>query len=169
MAYEELDWEVELTEEDDSSSFRLLDEGYYPFEVVSAKKSFTNGNPPYKCVDLTLRVGVAPETATVTDRIAMHSGMKWKIAQFGVSIGARRHGERTAFNPSETTGMRGWCEIEHREFTYTRGDKAGETGYSNNIARYIDPADAPADGKPYIKGKAEQAPTQQASQQWAGL
>ncbi len=149
--YEILDWDVELTEEDDSSGFKLLDEGYYPFKVVGAKKSFTNGKPSYPCVDLKLKVGEGPQSATVSDRIAMHSGMKWKIAQLSVCLGVRKHGEKKAFNPSECVGMTGWVEIEHREFEYTRGEKAGETGKANNVAAYLDPEDAPKDGKPVIK------------------
>lgn len=155
--YEILDWDVELDEEDDSSGFRLLDEGYYPFKVVNAKQTFTNGKPSYPCVDLSLKIGEGPESATVSDRIAMHSGMKWKIAQLSVCLGARKHGEKKSFNPSETVGMTGWVEIDHREFTYKRGEKAGETGKANNVARYLDPDDAPADGKPVIKGGGEDA------------
>ena len=150
--YDILDWDVELDEGDDSSGFKLLDEGYYPFTVTAAKKAFTNGKPSYPCVDLTLKVGVGPDSTTVSDRIAMHSGMKWKIAQLSVCLGARKHGEKKSFNPSECAGMAGWLEIEHREFTYTRGERAGETGLANNVARYLDPDDAPADGKPVVKG-----------------
>jgi len=149
--YEVLDWDVELTEEDDSSGFKLLDEGYYPFKVIGAKRTFTNGKTTYPCVDLSLKVGIGPDSTTVTDRIAMHSGMKWKIAQLAVCLGVRKHGERKTFNPSECVGMTGWVEIDHREFEYTRGDKAGDTGLANNVARYIDPDDAPVDGKPVIK------------------
>lgn len=160
--YEILDWDVELDENDDSSGFKLLDEGYYPFKVVGAKKSFTNGKPSYPCVDLSLKVGEGPDSATVSDRIAMHSGMKWKLAQLSVCLGVRKHGEKKAFNPAETVGMTGWVEIEHREFEYTRGEKAGEMGKANNVARYLDPEDAPADGKPVIKSGGEEA----ASDEW---
>lgn len=155
--YEILDWDVELDETDDSSDFKLLDEGYYPFKVVSAKKSFTNGKPSYPCVDLSLKVGEGPDSTTVNDRIAMHSGMKWKIAQLSVCLGARKHGEKKAFNPAETVGMTGWVEIEHRTFTYTRGEKAGEEGKANNVARYIDPDSAPADGRPVKKSDGGEA------------
>ena len=92
----------------------------------------------------------------------MHSGIKWKLAQLSVCLGVRKHGEKKAFNPAETVGMTGWVEIEHREFTYTRGEKAGETGTANNVASYIDPEDAPADGKPVIKGGSQEA----ASDEW---
>lgn len=160
--YEILDWDVELDESDDSSKGKLLDEGYYPFKVVGAKKSFTNGQPSYPCVDLSLKVGEGPDSAVVTDRIAMHSGLKWKLAQLSVCLGVRKHGEKKAFNPAETVGMTGWVEIEHREFEYTRGEKAGETGKANNVARYLDPEDAPADGKPVIKSGGEEA----ASDEW---
>ena len=55
--YEVLDWDVELDEGDDSSGFKLLEEGFYPFKVVGAKKTYTNGKPSYPCVDLSLKVG----------------------------------------------------------------------------------------------------------------
>jgi hypothetical protein len=149
--YEVLDWDVELDEGDDSSGFKLLEEGFYQFKVVGAKKTYTNGKPSYPCVDLSLKVGEGPNSATVSDRIAMHSGMKWKIAQLSVCLGARKHGEKKSFNPAETVGMAGWLEIEHREFEFTRGEKMGQTGLANNVARYLDPEDAPVDGRPVVK------------------
>ena len=93
----------------------------------------------------------------------MHSGMKWKIAQLSVCLGVRKHGENKAFNPSETVGMSGWLEINHREFEYTRGEKAGEKGVANNVARYLDPEDAPTDGKAVVKAGGEQ---EAASDEW---
>ena len=164
--YEILDWDVELDEGDDSSGFKLLDEGYYPFTVVGVKKGFTNGKPSYPCVDLNLKVGVGPDSTTVSDRIAMHSGMKWKLAQLSVCLGVRKHGEKMTFNPSEIKGMGGWVEIERREFEYTRGEKAGEKGYANNVARYIDPDDAPADGKPQVKGGEVKGGGETADDEW---
>ena len=162
--YEELGWEVEFEEgEAEGGRSPLLEPGYYPFEVKAAKKGFTNATPPYKCVDYSMKVGVGPNSAIVTDRIAMHSGMKWKLAQLATSLGVRKHGEAFKFSPTEVVGMKGWLEIEHREFEYTRSEKAGEKGKANNIARYLDPEDAPADGQPVIKGGGEDA----ADESWA--
>lgn len=156
-SYEDYEgWEVEFEEgEETGGNFKLLEPGYYPFKVMGIDKSYTNANPPHKCLDFTLKVGIAPDTATVNDRIAMHAGAKWKQAQLLRAVGARKHGEKGKFNMLDLTGMTGWLEIEHREFTRTKdgnGKKAGDTDYANNIARYLDPEDAPADGKPKAIG-----------------
>lgn len=149
--YEELGYEVEFAEgEEEGGNFTLLEPGFYPFEVRSAKKARTNGNPPHKCVDFTLKVGVGPKSATVTDRIAMHSGMKWKMAQIYTSLGLRKHGEAFTFRAEDTVGQTGWVEIDHREY-----ERDGETRRANNVTRYLDPSDAPADGQPLTKGSEE--------------
>lgn len=147
-------WEVEFDEgEETGESFKLLDPGYYPFEVKSIEKGYTNANPPHKCLDFKFKVGVGPDASTVEDRIAMHAGAKWKQAQLLRAIGARKHGEKGKFNMLDLVGKTGWLEIEHREFTRTKDSadgkrKAGEVDYVNNVKRYLDPEDAPTDGKP---------------------
>ncbi|MBQ9003060.1 MAG: hypothetical protein IJ087_14500 [Eggerthellaceae bacterium] len=151
-------WEVSFDEgEEAGGSFKLLDPGYYPFKVTAVEKGFTNQNPPHKCLNYTFKVGVGPDATTVTDRIAMHAGAKWKQAQLLRSVGARKHGEKGTFDMLGIVGMTGWLEIEHREYTRTKDSadgkkKAGEIDYANNIKRYIDPEDAPADGQPVVTG-----------------
>lgn len=149
-------WEVDFEEgEETGDSFKLLEPGYYPFKVTAIEKGYTNANPPHKCLDFTLKVGVAPNTTTINDRIAMHAGAKWKQAQLLRAVGARKHGEKGRFNMLDLTGKTGWLELQHREFTRTKDSadskkKAGDTDYANDIKRYIDPEDAPADGKPQV-------------------
>ena len=149
--YEALDWEeIELDESDDSSGFRLLDEGFYPFTVKSIKKGFSN-NSAWPRVEIELKVGEGPNSTTVTEFIQLHSGMKWKFAQFCTACGMRKHGEHAKVNIKEAIGKGGWLEIEHREYTRTRdgnGKRAGDTDLTNQVKRFIDPEDAPTSAKP---------------------
>ena len=165
-------WEVSFEEgEETGESYRLLACGYYPFRVTGIEKGFTNADPPHKCLDFTHKVGVGPESSVVDDRIPMHAGAKWKQAQLLRSLGMRTHGEKGKFDMLGLVGKTGWLEIEHREFTRTRDSadgkkKEGDTDYANRIKRYLDPEDAPADGKPVIFD-AEEADGGGGEESWA--
>lgn len=144
--YEAIDFEeIELDSTDDTSGFRLLDEGFYPFMVKSVKKGFSN-NSAWPRAEIELKVGEGFNSTTVTDFIQLHSGMKWKFAQLFLALGMRKHGEHSKLSIKDTVGRSGWLEIEHREYTRTRdgnGKKAGDTDLTNQVKRYLEPDDAP--------------------------
>jgi len=141
------------TIENDGGDFRTLPEGIYPFTVKKLEKAFFNGSnsiPPCPRANLTLRVGVGAEVSDVTDGLLLDDTLEWKLCQFFLAIGDRKHGERLNVNWDAVEGKSGWVQIEHREYT----DKEGNDKVANQVARYLDPADAPSDGKPVITGSA---------------
>lgn len=145
------------TIEHDGGDFKLLPKGIHPFTVKKIEKGFYNGGktiPPCPKANLTLRVGVGTEVSDVTDGMLLDDSLEWKLCQFFLGIGARKHGEPLKMNWDESfiVGKTGWVEIEHREY-----EKDGETKMANQVARYLDPADFPKDGKPITSGGEESA------------
>lgn len=149
------DWDSTI--EKDGGDFKLLPEGVWPFTIKSVEKSYYNGGksiPPCPKANLTLRVGHGADMSDVTDGMLLDDSLEWKLCQFFLGIGARKHGEPLRMNWDESflVGKTGWVEIEHREY-----EKDGETRQANQVAKYLDPADFPADGKPILSG-ADSAP-----------
>ena len=146
------DWDSTI--QNDGSDFRLLPEGIYPFTVKKMERGYYNGGntiPPCPRADLTLHVGVGADTADVTEGILLDDSLEWKLCQFFLAIGDRKHGEALKMNWDAVEGKGGWCEIGHRTWT----GRDGEERESNQVVRFIDPQDAPADGKPILKDAAD--------------
>ena len=143
-----LGWDSTI--QNDGGDFRLLPEGVYPFTVKSLEKAFNNGTRNISAcpmAKLMLRVGGGAESSDVTNNLYLDDSQEWKLCQFFLAIGDRKHGEALKMNWDAVVGKGGWLEIEH--YTYTDN---GEEKTINSVARYLDPADAPADGKPVVKG-----------------
>lgn len=139
-----LGWDSEI--KNDGGDYKLLPEGVYPFTVRSYEKAYNNGTskiPACPMAKVTLRVGGGTEASDVTNSLFLDDSQEWKLCQFFLALGMRKHGEAMRIDFDGAIGKSGWVEIEH--YTYT--DK-GEEKTINSVARYLDPADAPADGKP---------------------
>lgn len=149
------DWDSTI--EKDGGDFKLLPEGVYPFTIKKIEKGYYNGGksiPPCPKANLTLRVGTGTDVSDVTDGMLLDDSLEWKLCQFFLGIGARKHGEPLKMNWDESylVGKGGWVEIAHREY-----EKDGETKKANQVVKYLEPADFPADGKPIVTGGAETA------------
>ena len=149
------DWDSTI--EKDGGDFKLLPEGIYPFTIKKVEKGYFNGSknvPPCPRASLTLRVGVGANVSDVTDGLLLDDSLEWKLCQFFLAIGARKHGEALKMNWDDSfiVGKTGWVQIEHRTY-----EKDGEEKSANQVAKYLDPADAPADGKPIVEGGEEAA------------
>lgn len=144
-AYEVYDWDSEI--ENDSEGFTLLEPGIYNFEVLKLEKEFYEGGknaPACPRAKITIRcVGSDGSSAVVSDSFLLYSGMEWKISAFFRSIGYKQHGQKVAmkWDAEWLKGQKGTCKIKNREFTFTRGEKAGEKGMSNEVDAYLDPTD----------------------------
>lgn len=132
------DWDSTI--ENDGGDFRLLEPGVHPFTVKALEKGYYNGGksvPPCPQAKLTLRVGQGTEVSDATATLLLDDSLEWKLCQFFLSIGARKHGEQLKMDWDSVVGKSGWCETAHRE--YRGGD--GEMRTTNDIVRFIDPAD----------------------------
>ena len=130
-------WDSKIS--NDGGDFVLLEPGIYPFSVKAFEKGYYNGGgkiPACPKAQLTLRVGTGANASDVPDGILLDSSLEWKICQFFNSIGMRRHGEEFTMNWDAIVGKTGYLEIEHREY-----EKDGEKRKTNQVKKYIDPAD----------------------------
>ena len=166
--------ELDETISYDGSDFRQIPDGVWPFTVKAVSivnyKGGTN-IPPCRAARVTMRVGAGADMTDVSDNIYLYinddGNPNWNIAAFYRAIGYKKHGEEVKMNWTSDflVGKTGWMETET-----TEGNKDGVKFV--NVARYIDPEDAPADGRPIIKGQeataAAQAPAQ-GGNTWTGL
>lgn len=149
-------YEWDSTIQNDGGDFRLLPEGVYPFTVRSLEKAYNNGTksiPACPMAKLVFRVGVGADVSDVTANLYLDDSQEWKLCQFFLALGMRKHGEALKMNWDAVVGKAGWLEVEHYNYT----DNKGEEKTINSVARYLDPADAPADGKPVVSGGEETA------------
>lgn len=153
-----MDWNDSVS--NDGGDFKLLEPGIYPFTIKHVEKSYVeNASSRYsgaKKAIVTLRVNGETD---VTDGIILDTDLEWKICQFMVGAGIRKHGETKEMNwdNSFLVGKTGYVEIEHREY-----QKDGETRKANQVARYIDPADL--DARKAAMASVATAPAAPASQ-----
>jgi hypothetical protein len=137
------------TIKNDGGDFKLLPEGVYPFTVRSLEKGYSNGTkniPPCPMAKLTLRVGGGVAASDVTNTLYLDDSQEWKLCQFFLALGMRKHGEELNLSAFDRIiDKTGWLEIEHYSYV-----KDGEEKTQNSVKRYLDPADAPADGKPVL-------------------
>jgi hypothetical protein len=153
-----LEWNSKI--KNDGGDFKTLPEGIYPFTVKTLERAYNNGTkniPPCPMAKLVLRVGVGTESSDVTNSLYLDDSQEWKLCQFFLAIGDRKHGEELQMDWDKVAGKSGWVELEH--YTY---EKDGEEKTINSVVRYIDPAEAPADGKPIVKSGVEST----ASDEW---
>lgn len=142
-------YEWDSTIQNDGGDFKLLPEGAYPFTVKSLEKAYNNGTksiPACPMAKIMLRVGSGAESSDVTTNLYLDDSQEWKLCQFFLAIGMRKHGEALKMDWDNVIGKTGWVEIEHYSYT----DK-GEEKTINSAGRFLDPADAPSDGKPQLK------------------
>ena len=102
--------------------FVLLPEGKYDFEVTGFERQrYTPGAnsrmPACPMALLKLRVSSELGTATVEERLYLHSSAEWKLCQFFTAIGQRSRGERLVPNWRAVLGAKGRCEVTVRQWT----------------------------------------------------
>lgn len=138
----EFTWDDTIEKED--SGFTLLPAGVYRFTVEKFERGRSSGKgkiPACNMALLTLRVSdvAGKNSAAIEDSLLLHTKMEWKLCQFFLSIGQKKHDEPLRMNWQTVPGSSGWCEVKVESWT----GNDGKERQSNRIARYIDPADAP--------------------------
>lgn len=128
----ELNWDDEIT--DETGSFEPLPEGDYSFTVAKIERARSSGGgklPPCNMAKVTLTVHGAENDRDITENLVLHSSLEWKLSQFFLSIGLKKHGEPLRMNWTAATGKTGNCHVGVR--TFKRKD--GGEGTSNEIVR----------------------------------
>jgi hypothetical protein len=137
----ELSWDGPIEKD---SEFTLLPEGEYDFEVTAFERGRHNGSeklPPCNKAVLTIRLS-SPEgqTSTLQHNLFLHSSTEGMLCAFFVAIGQRKHGEKMNMNWNKVIGGRGRCKVGIRKWQ----GKDGQDMQSNQITRFLEPPEAPA-------------------------
>lgn len=157
-----LGWDSQISQE---SSFVILPAGEYDFKVEKMERGSYNPSPNSSIRDISPQAELeltvySPDgqTATVYERLILHSKMEWKISEFFISIGQKKPGEPLVPNWSFVPGSTGRCEIEINKYT----NKQGQERENNRVARFLEPTQqAPS----YQQYQTPQQPVQQPMQQ----
>lgn len=126
-----LSWDAVIEDEGSSKAWEPLEAGDYDFEVVNYDRSYgKDGVTPR--LDLTLLVDGRVE---VKDWLHFKKKAEWKISQFLICIGMKKHGEPSKVDFDNLIGSKGRCRVSVRTFTKNNG----EEGKGNNIDAYLEP------------------------------
>ena len=133
-----LDWDDEISQENE---FVILPDGEYNFKVTGFEKATI-----YLYIE-------APngDSAVVKEQLLLHTKMEWKLSEFFISIGQKKHGEPLRPKWNEIIGATGKCKLGTREW---KGND-GTVRQSNQVQKYLEPnqkaSSAPSSG--YTPGK----------------
>ena len=130
--YEELGYEGVIENED--GGFTLLPEGDYDFTVSKITRGRYEGSdkmPACNSVSVELTVWGAGDKTTITERFFLVKKFEWKLSQFFLSIGLKKHGEPLVMRWN-IEGRTGKCKVyvDH----YKKND--GSDGQSNKIKKF---------------------------------
>jgi hypothetical protein len=131
--YEEIGYEGTIENED--GGFVLLPDGNYDFTVNKVTRSRYEGSdkmPSCNTVSVELSVwGAGGDRATITERFFLVKKFEWKLSQFFLSIGLKKHGEQLVMRWN-IEGYKGKCKVYIDN--YKKQD--GSDGQSNKIKKF---------------------------------
>lgn len=168
--YEEIGYEGTIENED--GGFTLLPDGDYDFTISKITRGRYEGSdkmPACNSVTVELTVWGAQDKVTLTERFFLVKKFEWKLSQFFLSIGVKKHGEPLVMRWN-IEGYRGKCKvyIDH----YKKQD--GGDGQSNKIKKFyaydenvqtVSPQPQQYQAPPQQYQQSYQQPAQQASWQ----
>lgn len=131
--YDEIGYEGTI--ENEGSSFALLPEGDYDFTVSKVTRFRYEGSdkvPSCNAVSVEVAVWGAQDRVLITERFYLLRKFEWKISQFFLSLGMKKHGEPFVMNWN-IEGRRGKCKVFIEN--YRKRDGSGD-GQSNKIKKF---------------------------------
>lgn len=162
--YEEIGYEGTIENED--GGFTLLPDGDYDFTVNKVTRGRYEGSdkmPACNSVTVELTVWGPQDKTIITERFFLVKKFEWKLSQFFLSIGVKKHGEPLVMRWN-IEGMRGKCKvyIDH----YKKQD--GSDGQSNKIKKFYayDEQVQTVSPQPTTAQQPYQAPPQQYQQSY---
>ena len=130
--YEEIGFEGTIEEE--SGGFTLLPDGDYDFTVNKVTRGRYEGSdkmPACNSVTVELTIWGPQDKTIITERFFLVKKFEWKLSQFFLSIGLKKHGEQLVMRWN-IEGMKGKCKVYIDN--YKRTD--GSDGQSNKIKKF---------------------------------
>lgn len=129
---EEMDFEAVI--ENEGNEFTLLPDGDYEFIVTKVTRGRFNGSdnvPACGEVKVEMKVGNSTDSTTITERFFMIRKFEWKLSQFFLSIGLKKHDEPLKMRWN-IEGMKGKCKVYVDNYT----KKDNTQGQSNKIKKF---------------------------------
>ena len=144
-----LDWDDEISQENE---FNILPEGEYDYKVTSFERANYEGGdkiPACKKAEIYLYIKAPNGDSTVVkESLLLHTKMEWKLSEFFISIGQKKHGEPLRPKWGEVVGATGRCRLGIREW---KGSD-GVNRQSNQVKKFLEPANSSAPSG-YTPGK----------------
>ena len=131
--FREYGWEDEIS--DEGSEFVLLPEGDYDFTVSKIERGRHPGSeklPACNKAIVTLTVWGQDDCIDITENFMLCNKMEWKLSQFFLSLGMKKHGEPLRMNWTGAVGKKGKCHV----YVDNYKNKNGEDRQSNKIKKY---------------------------------
>ena len=131
--FSEYGWEDEIS--DEGKEFVLLPEGDYDFTVTKIERARHAGSekiPPCNMAKVTVTVWGPEDKIDITENLFLCNKMEWKLAQFFLSLGLKKHGEPLKMNWAAAQGKTGKCRV----YVDTYKKKDGGEGQSNKIKKF---------------------------------
>ena len=141
MDNETLGWDSEI--ENEGSSFVVIpNDTECRFEALSMEKGRSErSNCPQAILELEVTAIDGSGKARVKDYLTLNRKSEWKLCEFFVSNGQRKHGERIAPNWAKVPGCTGRCTVSVEPWL-NNPDR-----FNNKIKKYLDPAEDAAAGE----------------------
>lgn len=131
--FREYGWEDEIS--DEGSEFVLLPEGDYDFTVSKIERGRHPGSeklPACNKAIVTLTVWGQDDCIDITENFMLCNKMEWKLSQFFLALGMKKHGEPLRMNWTGAVGKKGKCHV----YVDNYKNKNGEDRQSNKIKKY---------------------------------
>jgi len=140
-----LGWEDSIEQE---SNYVLLPKGDYDFMIVNFERGDFNGSDKMPaCKMATVHVKITDpasgQETIIFHKLFLHSKVEFRLSEFFIALGLKKHGEPLRMCWNQITGRRGRCKIDHREYN-------GQT--FNDIKKFYDPAEQPTQSGGYKAG-----------------
>jgi hypothetical protein len=122
------------------STFVLLPEGDYDFEVVEFERARHAGSeklPPCNKAIIHIKVNGKDGSTIIKHNLFLHSTTEGMLCAFFTAIGQRKHGEKANMNWNAIIGSKGRAKVGIRKYT---NDKGQELEF-NEIKRFYDPTE----------------------------
>ncbi len=132
----ELGWEDEISQE---SNFVLLPPGDYNFEVVKFERGErfegSEKHPPCNRAIVHIKcVSSGGDETVIQQSFLMHQKSEWRISEFFISIGLKKHGEPLRMQWTQSVGCKGRCKLGTRQY---------DSKDYNEIKKFYDPEEQP--------------------------
>lgn len=141
-----MDWDSSLDEAEAktaASDFELLPDGEYEIEIKKLEKDSYTAGPGSKISSCPLAiVHVIAKSSDgkrnyFRERLYIHEDNKWRLFQFFVCLGLRKHGDGKSNMPwAQVEGATGRAKLGHR-VSKTNGESY------QTVVRWLEPAVAP--------------------------